>query len=209
MWFFYPNDTNTYPIDLQFFYGERILVSPVTEENATSVDIYLPDDLFYDFAAYTPIQGKGATMTLKNIDFTEIPLHIRGGGIIPMRVESAMTTTALRLKDFEVLVAPDRAGKASGGLYIDDGVSLVQASETKLTLMFSDGEFRANGTFGFDVGSVQIRKVIFLGVDAAPKGIDVDGGHAMGFTYEEARQVVEVDVRIPLFNTKKFSVKLL
>ena len=79
-------------MDLQAFFGYYLLVSPVTEENSTSVDIYLPDDQFYDFYTYEPIRGEGKNMSLSDIDYTSIPLHIRGGGILPMRTESAMTT---------------------------------------------------------------------------------------------------------------------
>jgi hypothetical protein len=44
LWFAYLQDTQTYGVDLQFFYGPSVLVSPVTKENAMSVVAYLPKD---------------------------------------------------------------------------------------------------------------------------------------------------------------------
>jgi alpha-glucosidase len=37
LWFKYPTDPATFGIDLQFLFGDSILVSPVTEENITTV----------------------------------------------------------------------------------------------------------------------------------------------------------------------------
>lgn len=45
IFFIYPNDTKTFDIQHQFFFGDDIMVSPVLEENATSVKPYIPDDL--------------------------------------------------------------------------------------------------------------------------------------------------------------------
>lgn len=45
MFFIYPNDTKTFGIQHQFFFGDNIMVSPVLEENATSVEPYFPDDM--------------------------------------------------------------------------------------------------------------------------------------------------------------------
>lgn len=208
MWFHYPQDPATYPIDLQFFYGDYILVSPVTQENSTSVDIYLPKDTFYDFDTFAPVQGKGATVSLTDVDFTDIPLHIRGGGVLPMRVEGAMTITALRTKDFQLVVAPDADGVATGLLYIDDGLSVTQKAETSVVFAYADGVLKAAGTFAYDVGSVKVAKVLILGVARAPKGVAVTGGKSLGFIWQPATKVVTVDVEIPLTKTTGFSVRL-
>lgn len=94
--FKYPKDVNTFPIDLQFFFGDSIFVSPVTDRNSTSVSIYLPHDTFYDFLTLAPIQGTGVFVTLEDISVTTIPVYIKGGVVLPLRVANAMTTTELR-----------------------------------------------------------------------------------------------------------------
>ena len=196
MWFLYPSDENTYGIDTQFFFGASILVSPVIDEDATSVGIYLPDDIFYAFPSLQPVQGQGATIQLNDVDFTTIPLHIRGGSIIPLRNESAQTTTALRKMDFCVLVAPGKDGSATGSLYLDDGVSLQQASTSEIDFSWTDGLFVMEGTFGFDAG-VMVADVVVLGQKGKPGTVLVDGkavdGSAVDFNATSGAVTVAVD----------------
>jgi alpha-glucosidase (family GH31 glycosyl hydrolase) len=109
---------STYGIDLRFFFGDWILVSPVTDEDATSVSIYLPKDQFYDFATLAPVDGTGQRVTLSNVSLTEIPLHICGGAALPLRAKGAMTTTELRAQDLQFVVAPGTDGTAAGTLYV-------------------------------------------------------------------------------------------
>jgi len=209
LWYKYPKDTNTYPIDLQFFFGDSILVSPVTEENATSVDIYLPDDVFYDFKDFSTVQGQGQTVTLSNISFTDIPVYIRGGSILPLRVNSTMTTAELRKTDFEIVVAVGRDGTAQGSLYVDDGESLQPASSTRLSLEYNHGYLTVKGSFGYDLG-VKLRRVVFLGVGKCPKGVSVDGKSTEqgsgGWTVDGATSAVHVDLDVPF--EKGFTVEL-
>lgn len=42
LWVEFPRDKNTYNMDNQFILGSSLLVHPVTERYATSVDVYLP-----------------------------------------------------------------------------------------------------------------------------------------------------------------------
>ena len=162
VFFQYPNDANTFAIDLQFFCGDSILVSPVTEENATSVTAYVPNARFYDFYTYATVEGAGANITLNDVAFTQIPLHIKGGSIIPMRNASGYTTTEVRKQPFSLIVAPDRNGNASGGLYLDDGDSIEQAATSEIEFSYSNGVLEITGSFGYQDDSTHVVSITVL-----------------------------------------------
>lgn len=171
MFFAYPHDPAAARLDLQYFYGDALLVAPVTAEGATSVDVYLPDDVFYDWWTRTRVvvPGGGRWVTVTDQGLADIPLFLRGGNVVPLRAASAATTAALRRVDFELLVVPDAAGAAAGRLYLDDGVSLLDGDEstTNTTLVqfsYAGGRLVANGTFGYDAGDVVFGNVTILGV---------------------------------------------
>ena len=198
MFYLYPGDTNTFPIDLQFFYGDAVLVSPVTDEASTTVNIYLPAGVFYDW--YTlqsiPINGGGGGMlTLSGVDYQTIPLQIRGGSVIPLRTTSANTTTQLRAVPFEILVAPDADGSAEGELYLDEGNLIDQPSTSDISFSYSGGKLVMGGSFGFDAG-VAIERIVVLGVSTAPSSVVVDGKETE-FEYTNTTVVVE-GVSVPL-----------
>jgi alpha-glucosidase len=166
LFFLYPEDQNALEIELQFFFGPSLLVSPVTEENSTSVTFYLPKDTFYDFFTGEQVQGQGANVTRDNVDYTQIPVHIRGGSIIPMRVDGANTTRQLRELDFELIVAPDANGVATGRLYLDDGESVTPSATSEITFAY-DAKAKTlvvAGTFGYPT-NLKIDKVTVLGAN--------------------------------------------
>jgi alpha-glucosidase len=162
VWYLYPQDENTFGLELEYFYGAGLLVAPVQDEGETSVQVYLPDDVFYDFWTHEKLTGTGDYVTVSDVSITDIPLYYRGGAIIPLRLNSTMTTTELRKQDFELIIPVGRDGKAQGRLYIDDGVSLVQASVTNVDFSYADGTLNVNGTFGLQTG-LKITKVTVLG----------------------------------------------
>jgi alpha-glucosidase len=203
----YPSDPLTWAIDLQFFFGDAILVSPVTEDNATSVNIYLPEDTFYDFSTLVPVQGEGQNVSLTNVNFTTIPVHIRSGVVLPLRIESAMTTTELRTKDFEIVVAPGSNGTASGSLYLDDGVSLVQTNGvSEVVFAFAGSKLTVNGHFGFRT-EVQFAQVTFLNVQQAHT-VTVNGKEVAtdDVLYDAGRKVLTARVVMPI--SRAFTVEL-
>ena len=173
LWHIFPKDPATYGIDLQFFFGDSILVSPVTQENVTSVTAYLPKENFYDFKTYDKIEGQGQNVTFENVDYTQIPVHIRGGSILPLRASGAITTAALRKTDFEILVAIGVDGKATGSLYADDGISVNPPACTQVSLEYANGTLTTEGSFSYPLG-VKISTVRFLGVQKTPKRVLVN-----------------------------------
>lgn len=162
----YPHDANTVGIELQFFFGEAFMVSPVTTPNDTSVTFYMPDDLFYDFDTGLKVAARGTQVTREGIAYDEIPVHIRGGSIVPMRVEGAYTTTELRTKDFELLIAPDKDGRASGRLYLDDGDSVDLNETSTIEFEYEDGVLWSSGTFRYQPG-VNVTAVTLLDAPAS------------------------------------------
>jgi alpha-glucosidase len=177
------------------------------------VSIYLPKDQFYDFATLKPVEGTGQYVTLTDVNLTTIPLHIRGGAVLPLRANGTMTTTELRATDFEFLVAPGANGTAAGSLYVDDGVSIVQKQTTSVKMAFANGKLSVTGSFRFKVGT-KVASVVVLGVGNAPTNVTVSdgtkgtggGARAVPFTYDDSYDVVRAQIDTPL--TQGFEVVL-
>ena len=147
LFYVYPRDPNTFNNDAQFFFGDALLVSPILEPGKTSVNAYLPSEIFYDWHTGKLIRGGGAA-ELRGFNTTEIPIHIRGGFVLPLRSSGALTTTELRRRGFEILVAPNAENSARGELYLDDGESLHPMHTTKVAFEYHKGKLTIRGDFG-------------------------------------------------------------
>ncbi|KAF2028662.1 hypothetical protein EK21DRAFT_101691 [Setomelanomma holmii] len=136
LWMHYPSDGNTYAIETQFFYGPSLLINPVTQESSTSVSFYVPQGVWYDFSTQKSVSGAGSTITYSNVGTSDIPILVAGGSIIAARVESTMTTTELRDKDF-------------GGI-------------SEIVFTWDGKNIKMDGSFGFST-NVGVRNVTIMG----------------------------------------------
>lgn len=180
----YPDDPATHAIETQFFYGPSLLVSPVTQQDSTSVSFYVPSDVWYDLFTLKAVDGAGGTVTYSDVQVTDIPVLVRGGSIIPARVNSAKTTKELRDQDFELLIAPDKDGNAQGTLYLDDGESLNQAGTSEIEFSFDGDTIKMDGSFDFET-RVGVKSITIMDDDNAVKydlneGLDGPWEHKIG-----------------------------
>ncbi|XP_074615489.1 putative maltase-glucoamylase 2 isoform X3 [Acropora palmata] len=135
----FPKENVTWEIDRQFLWGPNLLISPVLEKGKTSVEAYFPDSRWYNY--YT---GKEMHTRQKHVILQaprdHIPLHVRGGHIIPVQ-EPANNTAFSRKKPTGLLVALGDDGKARGEVFWDDGESIdtMEKGEYLLISLFCYG----------------------------------------------------------------------
>ena len=84
------SDVRAQNIGDQFMYGPAFLVNPVTEPDATTRRLYLPQSKWYDFWTGSSVAG-GHTIDA-NAPLDRLPLYIRAGSILPLGPDEEWAT---------------------------------------------------------------------------------------------------------------------
>jgi alpha-D-xyloside xylohydrolase len=74
----------------QFMYGPAFLVNPVTEPAATTRQVYLPEEKWYDFWSGIALDGGRMMNAITPLD--RLPLYVRAGSILPLGPEQEWST---------------------------------------------------------------------------------------------------------------------
>jgi lysosomal alpha-glucosidase len=208
LFFLYPG---TEAIDRQFMWTDQLLVSPVLDQGATSVQALIPDDIWYDFYTGALQHQRGRNVTLSSpIDY--ISIHVRGGSILPL-LPATQRTDLSRLEKFELLVAVGGDGSASGELFWDDGESIDSLtannySDILFSLTNANNLVSTIPKAGYEPAQgVKLGSVTFYGIKQAPTGVTVNGV-TIPFIFDASLQVLsvsELDVNL----LQPLSVKLI
>jgi alpha-glucosidase (family GH31 glycosyl hydrolase) len=112
----FPNDPNVTDMRDEYMFGPAFLVAPVTEQGATSRQVYLPGGTdWYNYWTNERVKG-GQTITVQ-APIDTIPLFVRAGSIVPLG--SAVESTHDHQSIAQVKVYPGANGEFT--LYNDDG----------------------------------------------------------------------------------------
>lgn len=124
----FPHDPSLAAADRQFFLGPAILVTPVLDQGATTVDGVFPGvgkgEVYYDWYTLSPVSASAGENVTIDAPLGHIPVYIRGNNVIPTQ-EPALVTRDARKNPWGVIAALSLEGSASGSLYVDDGASVV------------------------------------------------------------------------------------
>ncbi|CDS08206.1 hypothetical protein LRAMOSA02154 [Lichtheimia ramosa] len=163
--FEYPYVNNFVDHATQVLVGKDILLSPVLDQGATTVDAKFPAGVWYDWYTHEPLHVYQAACETYTLDapLTHIPVHIRGGAIIPLKQPEMLVEDTFS-HPYILLIALDENGEASGRLYMDDGHSIHQSHVSNIVFSFSqDGVLHAHGEFGYHSGSEMIKSIQIVG----------------------------------------------
>ena len=190
----YPNDPSLRNADRQFFLGPAILVTPVLDQGATTVDGVFPGsgrgEIYYDWYNQTQVQaGRSENVTIA-APLGHIPVYVRGGYIVPMQ-QPAMTTTEGRQTPWSVLVPLNSTGKAVGSLYLDDGESITPPSTRTIQLAANSTSLSARST-GEYIDSNPLANVTVLGVSTAPSRVTFNGQTVASYTFNATSKVLVI-----------------
>ncbi|KRT80428.1 glycoside hydrolase [Oryctes borbonicus] len=133
----YPSDSNVLDIDYQLLVGSSILVRPVVESRASTVNVYFPggaQQIWYDIEDWRPYIGSRSVSVPVTMD--KVPAYYRGGSIIP-RKDRPRRAASLMLDDpYTLYVVLDAENSASGTLYTDDGYTYGYKNKDYLYIQF-------------------------------------------------------------------------
>ncbi|EMG49651.1 GAM1 Glucoamylase 1 [Candida maltosa Xu316] len=167
----FPYESTLSGVDNQFFVGDVLIVTPVLEPGVNYTKGVFPGngDIYYDY--YTHERQNFTTGKNETLDapLGHIPLHIRGGYIIPTQ-EPGYTTTESRQNPFGLIVALDAKGRASGKLYLDDGESVEVEESLNVDFVASNNKL-VGSSFGQFKVDQPLANVTVLGVDSKPEKV--------------------------------------
>lgn len=141
--FNYPQDSNALDIDHEFFVGDRILTSPVLEEGASTVSVYLPggdDQFWYDVENSQSYTGNGNVSI--SVNLSSNVYFYKGGTIIPRRDTVRTASVHTHADPINLYVILDRNNQANGTLYVDDTTTFEYLNKVYLYKRF----IYSNGT---------------------------------------------------------------
>ena len=104
-----------------WFFGDFLAVFPIVDKGAVTKEIVLPEGEWYDFFDGKPVRGGKHTIDCDSENWSDIPLFIKEGAIIP-NAEPVQSTAFARYETLRVDVFPSEE-ETSFRYYDDDGVS--------------------------------------------------------------------------------------
>jgi alpha-glucosidase (family GH31 glycosyl hydrolase) len=193
----FAQDPATFAVDAQFMIGSAVLVTPVLTQGATSVTGYFPQvndaglpQRWFDLWSGAEFFAGSTGLAQLDAPLSTIPLHYAGGNVIPTQAPG-LNTEAQAKNPFNIVVAPDSVGAATGALFLDDGETLqVGSNSTQATFRYANGQLTYALSVNIFAGAAALRaqQVTVLGVAQAPKSATINGKPAAPQTLQYSSQ---------------------
>ncbi|WVN86607.1 uncharacterized protein L203_101775 [Cryptococcus depauperatus CBS 7841] len=209
----FPKDEKGFKIEDQYYLGdEGLLVKPVTQEGATTTQVYISDNQpYYDYFTHHLFPSSPGSLLTLHTPLSTFPLLLRGGHIIPIRSRSRRSSTLMWQDPFTLIVAVGKEGKAKGQVYLDDGVGYgyVNGEYVWRSFVLENGVLKSivhpataspshsneatvaaynpSNAFADTIAHVKVSQLIILGLAAKPKSIRISHGKELEFEWTDGK----------------------
>ncbi len=139
----HPDDQRFAELFSQYYFGPDLLIAPVYEPGLQTMQVELPNGLWYHF--WTGKRHTGGKSVEMQLALESIPVFARGGSIIPRVPPFNQTDAYSSRKLFLHAYLPEGNGKLSGQMYEDDGESYAAPKTGAFELLSWEGAFRNEG----------------------------------------------------------------
>lgn len=195
----FPKDEKAIEINDQFFFGEKLLVAPVVQENVSSRKVYLPKGIWVDFNNPTKTYTGPVTLDY-SVSLETIPMFVKEGAIIPkMPVMNYIGEIENVAQIFEIF--PSKTKESTFELYEDDGTSnnykKNEFSKTKIQVVYNNEGYKiiVGQPKGEHYSTVNRNYVFHLHIGDKPKNILINNRKLkkMNLSTLKATQNIEFD----------------
>ncbi len=135
LWLHYPADAEAAKRTDEFLWGRDLLIAPVVSKGATTRDVYLPSETWFDWWTGEKLTG-GKTVS-RQVTLDTFPIFVRAGAIIPFDPVRQFTAQPVT-EPTELRIYPGADGDYT--LYDDDGHSLdyLQSNGIRIHMRWHD-----------------------------------------------------------------------
>lgn len=198
LYYEYPEVEEAYTYDGEYFFGDDILVAPITEKagsnGMTDKAIWFPEGKWWSASTHELIEGP----CLRTMSFREdqIPYFFREGSIVPFNPSTVMNVTE---RPDHLVLHVVAGSNGDGSLYEDDGDNADYATDYAMTSLKqvcvgSRGEYIISARKGTSAKAPKNRSyVMHIYNTSNPVSALVDGVKAK-YSYDAATHCTTVEV---------------
>lgn len=128
LYYEYPNEKRAYDFDNQYFFGDEMIVCPITKKSGTytsEVKVFIPSGVYTDFFTGQIYKGKRTARLVRGL--ASIPVLVKAGSVIPLSKEKGNGTANPGTMKINVY-----SGNGGFTMIEDDGGDKVLRTEYKV-----------------------------------------------------------------------------
>ena len=194
----YPESEEAYVYENEYFFGDDILVAPITEaavDGISAKEIWFPEGKWWSVSTNELIEGP--CKKVMNFTHEQIPYFFRQGAIIPYNPPTVMNVTE---RPDNLILNIVAGSDGEGSLYEDSGdnsdyATMYSTTALKQIADGNRGKYIISARRGNYKGGVSVRSYTLRIFDtAAPVSVKVNGNTAVSYVYDKDKRCTTVEV---------------